>query len=399
MISFDEAIEIIRAATRPLGTETVALGEAAGRVLAAPVIAAIDSPRADVSAMDGYAARGADLSAFPVTLQVIGESLPGEGWPGTVEPGACVRIFTGAPLPEGEDRVVIQEQVHREGDSATIDADPGPATWIRPRGKDFRAADEVVPAGRLLDPAALIAAAGADLAEVEVFVRPRLALLSTGDELVDPGEARMAALAVPDSASLGVAALAEQWGGLIVSRARLSDDLDLMKPAAREAGEIADVVVVIGGASVGERDFAKAMFEPLGLEPLFSKISMRPGKPAWFGRIGETLVLGLPGNPTSALVTARLLLAPLLAAMQGRALEQALAWEPARLASPIPACELRETFHRARLASGEVALVDFQESHAQKALAEANVLVRQPANSAAIPAGEDVPVLRLRGGQ
>ena len=395
MISFDQAIEIIRGAARPIGTETVTLGEAAGRVLAAPVIAAMDSPRADVSAMDGYAVRSADLSAFPATLQVIAESLPGEGWPGTVEPGTCVRIFTGAPLPQGADRIVIQEQVRRDGDSAIIDSDPDPATWVRPRGKDFRAGDEVLARGRLLDPAALIAAAGADLAELEVFVRPRLALLSTGDELVEPGEARMAALAVPDSASLGVAALAGQWGGQVVSRARLFDDLDMMKPAARDAGEIADVVVVIGGASVGERDFAKAMFEPLGLEPLFSKISMRPGKPAWFGRIGETLVLGLPGNPTSALVTARLLLAPLLAAMQGRPTEQALAWEPARLAAPLPPCDLRETFHRARLGSGVVSLVEFQESHAQKALAQADILVRQIANSPASPSGEIVQVLRL----
>ncbi|MEA3059087.1 MAG: molybdopterin molybdotransferase [Sphingomonadales bacterium] len=395
MISFDQAIEIIRSAARPLRTETVSLEHAAGRVLAGPVIAAITSPRADVSAMDGYAVRGADLSAFPITLQVIGESLPGGGWPGTVERGACVRIFTGAPLPQGADRVVIQERVRQDRDSAIIDFDAGPATWVRPRGKDFRVGDELLPVGRLLDPAALIAATGADVAEVDVFVRPRVALLSVGDELVEPGEARMAALAVPDSASLGVAALAEQWGGQVVSRARLHDDLAALETAATEAVASADMVVVIGGASVGERDFAKTMFEPLGFELLFSKVSIRPGKPAWFGCIGETPVLGLPGNPTSALVTARLLLAPLLAAMQGRPLEQALAWEPARLASPIPACDLRETFHRARLASGEVALVDFQESHAQKALAEADVLVRQPANSAAVPAGEDVQVLRL----
>jgi molybdopterin molybdotransferase len=395
MISFDQAIEIIRGAARQLGTETVSLNEAVGCVLAAPVIAAVDSPRADVSAMDGYAVRGADLSAFPAALKVIGESLPGEGWPGTVKPGTCVRIFTGAPLPGGADRVVIQELARRDGDSAIIDSDPGPATWVRLRGKDFRAGDEVIARGRLLDPAALIAAAGADVAEVEVFVGPRLALLSTGDELVEPGEARMAALAVPDSAALGVAALAGQWGGQVVSLARLRDDLELMKPAARDAVGAADVVVVIGGASVGERDFAKAMFEPLGLELLFSKISIRPGKPAWFGRIGETLVLGLPGNPTSALVTARLLLAPLLAAMQGRPTELALAWEPARLAAPLPPCDLRETFHRARLASGKVSLVDFQESHAQEALAQADVLVRQQANSPAIPSAEIVQVLCL----
>jgi molybdopterin molybdotransferase len=395
MISFDEASDIIRSVARPLGTETVALAEAAGRVLAAPVIAAVDSPRADVSAMDGYAVRGADLASFPAKLKMIGESFPGSGWAGTVEAGTCVRIFTGAPLPNGADRIVIQEQVRRDGDQAIIEADPGPATWVRPRGKDFCARDEVLPAGRLLDPAALIAAAGADVGDVQIFARPRVALLSTGDELVEPGEARTSALAVPDSALLGVAALAEQWGAEIVSHIRLRDDLAVMKAAAAAAADRADLIVVIGGASVGGRDFAKAMFEPLGLDLLFSKISIRPGKPAWFGRIGDKLVLGLPGNPTSALVTARLLLAPLLAAMQGRPAEQALAWEPARLSGAMPACDQRETFHRALLASGEVSLLGFQESHAQKELARADVLVRQEANLPALPSGEIVPVLRL----
>lgn len=395
MISFDEAIAIICSAARPLGTEIVALDTAGGRVLAAPVTAAVDSPRADVSAMDGYAVRGGDLAAFPVALKLVGESLPGTAWLGTVEPGTSVRIFTGAPLPEGADRIVIQERIRREGDMAIIDSDPGPATWVRPRGRDFHAGDEVLSAGRLLDAAALVAAAGADAAEVGVFVRPRLALLSTGDELVEPGEARTSRLAVPDSASLGVAALAAQWGGQVVTRQRLRDDLTEMTAAAASSVKTADLVVVIGGASVGERDFAKAMFDPLGLDPLFSKISIRPGKPAWFGRAGDRLILGLPGNPTSALVTARLLLAPLLAALQGRAIEQALDWESVRLASPLAPCDQRETFHRAHLAAGEASPLGFQESHAQKALAEANVLVRQAAHSPAIPAGETMQVLRF----
>jgi molybdopterin molybdotransferase len=395
MISYDEALANIGSAAKPLGTKPVALAEAAGRVLAVPVIAAIDSPRADVSAMDGYAVRHADLNDYPVSLSVAGESFPGIGWDGTVEAGQCVRIFTGAPLPVGADRIVIQERVRREGGTATIEADPGPATWVRPRGHDFRAGDEVLPAGRLVDPAALIAAAGADVAALQVFTRPRVAVLSTGDELVEPGQAGSSPLAIPDSASIGVAALAEEWGAEIVSRTRLRDELEAMRSAASDALATADVTIVIGGASVGERDFAKAMFEPSGLELLFAKVSIRPGKPAWFGRAGGKLVLGLPGNPTSALVTARLLVAPLLSAMQGRTIDDALAWEPARLAASLPECDQRETFHRARWAGGQVLLLEFQESHGQKALAEANVLVRQPANSAALPAGEIVSVLRL----
>ena len=395
MINFDEALVILGSAASPLGTETIPVERAAGRVLAAPAIAAIDSPRADVSAMDGYAVRQDDLAGFPVTLKVVGESFPGKGWTGILEPGACVRIFTGAPLPSAADRIVIQEQVHREGDDAIIDREPGPTTWVRRRGMDFRAGDQILPAGRQLGPAALIGAAGADQAEVIVSLGPRLVLLSTGDELVDPGLARSSRFAVPDSVSPGIAMLAEQWGAEVIGRVRLSDDLGAMKIAAAEAAACADIMVVTGGASVGERDFARNMFEPLGLELLFSRVSIRPGKPAWFGRIGKKLVLGLPGNPTSALVTARLLLAPLLASMQGRAFEAALGWEPALLAAPLPACDARETFHRARLSGGEVSLLDFQESHAQKALAEADILVRQAAISPARPAGETVQVLRL----
>ena len=395
MISFDEALGVIASAARPVGRECIALDEAAGRVLTEPIIAAIDSPRTDVSAMDGYAVRSADLGGYPASLTVAGESYPGAGWKGSLQPGHCVRIFTGAPLPAGADRIVIQEQVRREGDVAFVDADPGAATWVRPQGKDFDAGDEILPAGRLLDAAALTAAAGADVAEVEVHVCPRIALLATGDELVAPGEARSSPLAVPDSASLGVAALAEQWGGQVVARSRAPDDLENLRSAGKKALGSADVVVVIGGASVGERDFAKAMFEPLGLELLFSRVSIRPGKPAWFGRVVGKMVLGLPGNPTSALVTARLLLAPLLALMQGRPAEQALAWEPARLATPLRECDQRETFHRAVLSAGDVSLVGFQESHAQKALAEADALLRQPPHSAPIAAGETVQVLRL----
>lgn len=394
MISFDEAIGSIEAAARPLGSEMLALDRAAGRVLAAPVFGAIDSPRADVSAMDGYAVRSADLVTFPLGLTVAGESLPGAPSAETVEPGTCARIFTGAALPKGADRIVIQEQVRREGDQAIIEA-ASAKSWVRPKASDFCTGDELLPTGRLLDPAALIAAAGGDVAEALVFIRPRLALLVTGDELVDAGTARSSPFAVPDSVSFGIAALAETWGAEIVRRTRLRDELEAMAAAARDAADCADVIIVTGGASVGERDFAKAMFEPLGLELLFSRVAIRPGMPAWFGRAAGKLVLGLPGNPTSALVTARLLLAPLLALMHGRSMADALPWKSAPLATPLPACDSRETFHRARLLGDAVETLSFQESHAQKALADADSLVRQPAHSPPIPAGETVQVLRL----
>jgi molybdopterin molybdotransferase len=392
MISFDEALEQIRSVAKPLGIEAVPLECAGGRVLAEPVVAQIDSPRADVSAMDGYAVRAEDVRTLPVSLKVVGQSFAGAGWQGTVEAGTCARIFTGAPVPAGADAIVIQENVRRDADLAIIEGAPG--NHIRRRGCDFASGDVLLPAGRLLDERAIVAAAAADLADVSVYRQPRVHVLSTGDELAEPGTARDRADAVPDSVSLAVAMLAGRWGAVCVGRDRLRDDLPSMEAAASAALERADLVVVTGGASVGEKDLAKAMFEHTGLELIFSKIAIKPGKPAWLGRAGEKLVIGLPGNPTSALVTARLL-APLIAGMVGLPIHFPLEWTTARLATPLPACGERETFHRARLRDGEAEVLSFQESNAQKTLAEADVLVRQKANTPAIAAGDMVELLRL----
>jgi molybdopterin molybdotransferase len=391
MIGFDEAIELIGSAARPLGVETVPLAQAAGRVLAAPVVAAIDSPRQDSSSMDGYAVRDADLAELPARLKIIGESFAGAGWNGTVVPGTCARIFTGAPLPGGADRVVMQENVRREGDLAIIEQGPGIARHIRKRGSDFAAGDQLLAKGRLLGPRALVAAAGADISSIEVFRRPMFRIVSTGDELAEPGTARERADAVPDSLSLGVAALAEQWGATCLGRVRLRDDLPAMRAAATATCDGADVVVVTGGASVGEKDFAKDMF--LGLRLVFSKVAIKPGKPVWLGRVGDCLIVGLPGNPTSALVSARLFLAPLLALLQGRQIEDALGWRSMPLASALASSGDRETFHRAALCGGTAEVLSFQDSSAQKVLAAADLLVRQQARSRALAAGEQVQVL------
>jgi molybdopterin molybdotransferase len=393
MISFDEAVERIRSIAKPLGSETVSLGDAAGRVLAVPVVARIDSPRTDVSAMDGYAVREEDLASLPVRLSMTGESFAGAGWHGTVASGMCARIFTGAPVPAGADRVIMQENVRREGNCAIVYEHPGPARHIRLRGSDFCAGDELLRSGRLLDPRAIVAAAAADADGVEVFRRPRLHILSTGDELAAPGTAHERADAIPESVSFGVAALAQQWGAEWVETTRLRDDLPAMERAAKTALDGADVVVVTGGASVGEKDFAKAMFEPLGLELVFSKVSIKPGKPVWFGRVGDKLVMGLPGNPTSALVTGRLFLAPLLAGLTGQPAERALRWRRSPLASALKGCAARETFHRAREVGEAAEILSFQDSSAQKALAEADLLVRQRANTSALAVGSEVEVL------
>jgi molybdopterin molybdotransferase len=289
--------------------------------------------------------------------------------------------------------VVIQENVRRDGKLAIIDESPGSARHIRRRGSDFASGEELLPAGRLLDPRAIVAAAGADVAELELYRRPRLTILSTGDELAAPGTARERPDAIPESVSFGVAALAQQWGATCLGTTRLRDDLASMQHAAEESIGGADIVVVTGGASVGEKDFAKAMFEPLGLELLFSKVAIKPGKPVWLGHADTTLIIGLPGNPTSALVTARLFLAPLLAGLAGRPIERALRWRTLPLATSLGPCGQRETFHRASELSGAAEILSFQDSSAQKALARAELLVRQRAHSPALEPGAPVEVL------
>lgn len=393
MISFDEAVAIVVEAAAPLGAEEVPIETAAGRVLSDILRANVDAPPSDVSAMDGFAVREADLAAFPVQLKVIGESFAGDGFSGRVEPGTCVRIFTGAPVPRGADRVVIQEIVERDADHALIKEAPGSARHIRQRGSDFSRGDALLDAGTRLGYRQLVAAAGGDHGELPVWRQPDVIVLGTGDELAAPGAAAGKAGAIPESVSLGAAALAEKWGAQVLARLHLRDELPAMKKAAAAALERADLVVVTGGASVGEKDFAKAMFASQGLELLFSKVAIKPGKPVWLGRAQGRLVMGLPGNPTSALVTARLLLAPLVAGLVGLDPMTALQWSKAPLLAPLDACGNRETFVRARATPQGVDPVANQDSSAQRTLAQADLLVRRRIGAAPAQAGDLVSVL------
>jgi molybdopterin molybdotransferase len=393
VISFEEAVAIVANAAHPLGSKRVPIGDAHGRVLAEPIVARVDSPPSDVSAMDGYAVLDQDLQQLPARLKVIGESFAGSGYEGSVGPGGSVRIFTGAPVPSGADRVVIQELVRREEDVAVIEAHPGPARHIRSKGSDFREGAILLEAGSRLGYRELVAAAGGDLAELTVWRRPIVIILGTGDELVPPGSAAGKPGAIPESVSLGVAALAADWGASVTHRLHLPDDLGEMTKVAADALDQADLVIVTGGASVGEKDFAKAMVEPHGLELLFSKVAIKPGKPVWLGRAKGKLVMGLPGNPTSALVTARLLLVPLLAGLSGLDPLVALRWRKAPLLAPLPACGERETFVRARAVQEGAEPLSKQDSSAQKTLAEADLLVRRRAGAPPAPAGDLVPVL------
>ncbi|WP_298746348.1 molybdopterin molybdotransferase MoeA [uncultured Brevundimonas sp.] len=393
MIGFDEALARVEAAATPLGRETVALAGAGGRVLAAPVVAELDSPASDTSAMDGYAVRAAEVADLPARLRVVGESFAGRGFDGRMGPGECVRIFTGAPMPEGADRVIIQEIVRRDGDAALFGHAVGGGRHVRPLGSDFRAGEVLLAPGRRLDARAMVAAAAADRATVEVWRRPRVVVLGTGDELAEPGTAAGIPGSIPESVSFGVAALVAQYGGETAGRRRLGDDPATLEAAAAAALDEADLVVVTGGASVGEKDYARAMFGPAGLELIIDKVAIKPGKPVWMGRAGGRLVLGLPGNPTSAMVTGRLFLAPLVAGLSGAAAGSALDWRAAPLGAALAACGDRETFHRAAWRRGRVEPLADQDSSAQKALAAADLLIRRRPGEPAAAAGEAVETL------
>jgi molybdopterin molybdotransferase len=393
MISFDEASAIIAGLPDRMAVERVPLGEAAGRVLAADVVAALDSPRSDVSAMDGYAVRDADLASLPVELIVAGTSFAGQPEQPQIAERSCVRIFTGGALPSRLDRVVIQEIVRREGDTAVFERSPGNARHIRTRGSDFHAGEVLLKSRTRLNARSIVAAAGADVAAVDVHLRPRLIILGTGDELAEPGTARDRPAAIPQSVSFGVATMADQWGGDCIGGHLVPDDPAELERAAGEALSAADLVVVTGGASVGEKDYARSMFDRSGLELLFSKVAIKPGKPVWLGRSAKKLVLGLPGNPTSAMVTARLFLAPLLLQLSGAAASDALSWQWVPLANSIGAGGDRETFVRGSWSNGSVIAASDQDSSAQLALATADVLIRRVPGAPALGSGQLVEIL------
>ena len=389
LINLDQAWAIIAQSVVPLPGEMVALADAAGRVLAAPVTAAFDSPRSAVSTMDGYAIRDGDGDV----LRLVGTSAAGSTFHGAMGAGEAVRIFTGAALPYGATRVVMQEHVTADGDRIKIN-DPSGPPFVRQRASDFATGDFVVAAGSGLTPGALVAAAGAGANSVTVTRRPRVLTIATGDELRPVG-APLDADHIPDSLAPGLTASIAAMGAQMLGHQLIGDDLPALEAAAASAVQRCDLVVVTGGASVGAHDHAKAMFAPLGLELLFSKIAIKPGKPVWLGRVGETLVMGLPGNPVSAMVTARLLLAPLVARLLGQARPSPLEWIMLPLAAPIPATDTRETFLRARLIDGDLVPLTNQDSGAQRALAEAGWLIRCPAGQGALEAGAVVSTLAI----
>jgi len=311
LLAVEDARARMLKAASPLGSEWTPLAEAQGRVLAQAVRAGRPQPPFAASAMDGWAVQAADGAA---PRRIVGESAAGRGYAGELGPGEAVRIFTGAAVPTGADTVVIQEEARRDGDRLVLERLPG-GSWIRPAALDFAAGDFLLDAGVRLDPWRLALAAAAGCAALAVARRPAVAVLATGEEVVAPG-AKPGPFQIFDSGTTAIGALISSWGGRAIALAAAGDDEGAIAEAVTGAG--GDLVVTLGGASVGDHDVVKPALARLGLELRVESVAVRPGKPTWFGVLGDgRLVLGLPGNPASAMVCAELFLRPLLQALQG----------------------------------------------------------------------------------
>ncbi|WP_195820464.1 molybdopterin molybdotransferase MoeA [Roseobacter sp. MH60115] len=390
MIPVAEALAHLFALADPMGTETVPLRVAAGRVLAQDVQASRTQPPFHASSMDGYALRRAEVEPDAM-FKVVGEAAAGHAFDGKVGPGQCVRIFTGAPVPDETDFVVIQEDVTRRGDLITLNRDMGNKDNIRPAGVDFKAGDSMT-APRRLGPSDVALLAAMNIAQVPVIRRPSVAIMATGDELVMPGETPG-----PDqiiaSNTFGLAAQLEAEG----ADARLipiARDTAASLKTAFQLAATADLIVTIGGASVGDHDLVAPVAEELGMQQSFYKVAMRPGKPLMAGRLNGTPMIGLPGNPVSALVCGTVFVTPVIRAMLGLGAHPA-AQRQTTLAAALPANGPREHYMRATLNADGLRAFDQQDSSLLSILARADALLVRPPHDPARVAGERVSYLPL----
>lgn len=394
MISVEDATQRIAAAFAPLAAETVSIADAPSRVLAADAVARLDQPPSPVSSMDGYAVRAADAAAGS-TLRVIGAAPAGHPFAGRLGAGEAVRIFTGGVVPAGADAIVIQEDSEAKGDSVVVKQGATAGKHIRAAGLDFRQGGVLVAAGKRLGPRDLALLAAGDVAQVAVRRQPRIAFVATGDELTRPGEPRKPG-GIVASSGYGLAAMIDAWGGDPFDIGILPDKVEALAQLPRLAVG-ADLIVTLGGASVGDHDLVQRALAPQGFVLDFWKIAMRPGKPLIFGRLGQTPLLGLPGNPVSTLVCALLFLKPAIAAMLGAPTDVECLC--ARLARDLPVNDNRQDYLRARLfvRDGEHWAEPFavQDSSMLSTLAGADgLIVRQP-HAPAAKTGDGVKVLPL----
>ncbi len=391
MIPVSEALAHLFALIPPQQSETVPLRDAAGRVMSAPVHAARAQPPFSASSMDGYAVKGAEVQQHAV-FKVIGEAAAGHGFDGQVRAGQAVRIFTGAPLPQGSDWVVIQEDVQRSGDLITLIEADYPSDFVRPKGLDFQAGAEFFPQRRLnANDIALLAAM--NVSDVPVYKQPVIAIIPTGDELVQPGETP-APHQIIASNTYGLAALLEARGAQVRLLPIARDTKSSLQTAFSLASS-ADLVVTIGGASVGDHDLVADVASEMGITQSFYKIAMRPGKPLMAGQFGSAAMVGLPGNPVSAMVCGVIFLCPMIDAMQG--LPQLPTPRERRvLAAPLSAKNgPREHYMRAKVDGQGVTVFDAQDSSTLSALSNANALAIRPPNDPPRAAGEAIEIILL----
>ena len=400
MIPVEEALARIVAAMQPLPAETVAVSDGLGRVLAEPVMARVTQPPCAVSAMDGYAVRAEDVARVPASLRRVGEAPAGGAFDGTVGPGEAVRIFTGGPVPDGADAIVIQENTEAEGDTVTVLEPAEAGRYIRPEGLDFKKGEVGVPAGRLVTSRDVGLVAAMNVPWLKVRRRPRVAILATGDEVVMPGDP-VGRNQIVGSNSLSLAAFVTACGGESLNLGIALDSAESLTGLAAGASG-ADILVTTGGVSVGDHDLVRSAFGERGLDLDFWKIAMRPGKPLIFGHIGGTPILGLPGNPVSAVVCAVVFLRPAIDALMGRRPNDRPP-ESAILGSDLGANDRRQDYLRARLSfdsEGRRVATPFerQDSAMLAALAHADCLVIRAPHAPPAQTGATVEILPLSGG-
>jgi molybdopterin molybdotransferase len=400
MLTVAEARTRIVSAFAPLPAEQVSLANALGRVLAEPVHARLTQPPFAVSAMDGYAVRAADVSRVPTSLKLAGYAPAGGSHGKPLQAGEAVRIFTGAPLPEGADAIVIQEDTEAAGDAVLVKESAPVGNYVRPAGLDFKSGTLGLPAGKRLNARDIGLAAAMNHPWLRVRRRPRVAILATGDEIVMPGEQR-GAQQIFGSNGLALAAFLQASGAEPVDLGIAADNRDaLQRLAAGAAG--ADLLVTTGGASVGDHDLVKDALGEQGMAVDFWKIAMRPGKPLMFGNIGATKVIGLPGNPVSTLVCSLIFIRPALRAMLGEAVAESDG-EMAVAGRDLAENDNREDYLRSKLSrdsDGRLVATPFdkQDSSMQFLMQQSDCLLIRPVRAPALPKGSPVRILRIADG-
>ncbi|WP_373088460.1 gephyrin-like molybdotransferase Glp [Sneathiella sp.] len=398
MISVDEARAKILKDIKPVSTEVIALAEANGRVLAEDAVARRTQPPADMSAMDGFAVKAADIAMVPAQLRIVGTAAAGGSHDTVLQTGEAVRIFTGAPLPDGADTIVIQEDTEFTNDAVTVLETAKVGRYVRPAGLDFRGGDIGLTADRVLSPRDIGLLAAMNIPWVTVRRRPRIALLSTGDELVRPGEP-VARNQIISSNSLLVAAMIREAGGDPIDLGIAEDNAASLREKAAGASS-ADMLITLGGASVGDHDLVQSVLAEEGLAVDFWRIAMRPGKPLMFGDFAGIPMLGMPGNPVSSMICSFLFLLPAIDALCGLTPRQPPR-QKAILDQDITANDQREDYMRARIIGTKeglprVSLFPKQDSSMLSSLSRADCLVVRAPFAAALSAGSEIEIILLR---